>query len=497
MRALEPIASQHIDKDALKVVRRLLQHDFETYLVGGCVRDLLLGRRPKDFDVATSATPEEIRMLFRNSRIIGRRFRLVHIYFHRKIIETATFRSEPKDELNSEDPLIWRDNEFGTAEEDARRRDFTINGLFYDVATGKVVDNVDGLGDLRQSLVKTIGDPEIRMQEDPVRILRAVMFASRLGFDIHRDTWEAMQKYAHLVPRCSNARLLEEIYKLLRTGAAKPTFGRLKELGLLGSLFPEIGMLFGELELPVLRAGNKKQNRQDDIALETLDSDELDEVALSKLSALASLDGEDFEEMDESSENDFLMDENSLVIEAELAQERSRVDELYQILEIDEEEHLLEIREQLWAQLAALDELVTTLDEPPRPPLLLAALLSPLVRVALGHDRRMGKTTEQVDAMISAIGIRLQVARRHRERLKQILVAQRRLTQSRPKAILMQRDYFPQAFMLLQLRAKATGRHDASIGRWEDLFGDKRRRKHFGRRRPPSGMTRRSKGHSK
>src|SRR5687767_9730670 len=174
------IKPEQIDPDAAKVVQRLRRYDFAAYLVGGCVRDLLLGgRKPKDFDVATSATPNELRRLFRNCRIIGRRFRLAHIFFGSKIIETSTFRANPREgeeetggesppaEGESQDLLIRRDNVFGSAEEDARRRDFTINGLFYDLETGQVIDYVKGMADLEARLVRTIGDPDVRLREDP------------------------------------------------------------------------------------------------------------------------------------------------------------------------------------------------------------------------------------------------------------------------------------------------------------------------------------------
>src|SRR5436190_7412318 len=196
------IAPEQIDPDAAKVVERLRRYDHAAYLVGGCVRDLLLGgRKPKDFDVATSAQPNEIRRLFRNCRIIGRRFRLAHIFFGSKIIETSTFRANPRDvdlgdeaessTVEGEELLIRRDNVFGTAEEDARRRDFTMNGLFYDVDADEVIDYVGGLGDLAARTVRTIGEADIRFREDPVRILRAIKFAARLDFDIDGVAWQA------------------------------------------------------------------------------------------------------------------------------------------------------------------------------------------------------------------------------------------------------------------------------------------------------------------
>lgn len=262
-----------IDAEAQKVIRHLVRSGYEAYLVGGCVRDLLVDRRPKDFDVATSATPSEIRDLFRNCRIIGRRFRLAHIVFGKKVIETATFRRSPREDeepedgqkpaaspassksptsassptgpssaasQSSDDLYIHRDNVFGTAEEDARRRDFTINGLFYDLSAERVIDYVGGLADLMQRQVRTIGDPNIRFREDPVRMLRAVKFAARLGFDIEDQTYRALIAHCGEVQKSPVPRVLEEIYRLLRGGAAVESLVLLREVGLLPVLLPEI-----------------------------------------------------------------------------------------------------------------------------------------------------------------------------------------------------------------------------------------------------------------
>jgi poly(A) polymerase len=244
------IAPDQIDPDAAKVVQRLRRYDHAAYLVGGCVRDLLLGLKPKDFDVVTSATPQEIKRLFRNCRIIGRRFRLAHVFFGPKIIETSTFRANPR-ELEEEDPeggteaesgdlLIRRDNVFGTPEEDARRRDFTINGLFYDLETGNVIDHVNGLVDLEARLVRTIGDPDIRFREDPIRILRAVKFAARCDLTIEPETYRRMMDHRNDIAKCAQARVSEEFYRLLRAGAAKRSMEILLEAELLELLAPEI-----------------------------------------------------------------------------------------------------------------------------------------------------------------------------------------------------------------------------------------------------------------
>ncbi len=235
-----------IDPDADRVVRKLTRAGYKAYLVGGCVRDLLVARKPKDFDVATSATPNEIKSTFRNSRIIGRRFRLAHVFFGSKIIETSTFRANPRDD-DDHDLLIRRDNVFGTETEDARRRDFTINGLFYDVEREEVIDHVGGLADLDARLIRTIGDPDIRFQEDPVRMLRAIKFAARLGFGFEPATWRALLRWRSEISKCAPPRLLEEVHRLLRGGAARRSFELLVETGVLAVLSPYLaGLLEGE-----------------------------------------------------------------------------------------------------------------------------------------------------------------------------------------------------------------------------------------------------------
>lgn len=238
------IEPSRIDLNALWVVRRLRAKGHEAYLTGGCVRDLLLNKKPKDFDVATSAKPEEVRAIFRNSRLIGRRFLLAHVIFPGgKIIETATFRANPSEEIeeeNGEDLLVVQDNVYGTIKEDAFRRDLTVNGLFYDPVEGKVIDYVDGRADLEARLIRTIGDPEIRLQEDPVRILRAIRFAKALDFSIEEKTLMAMRNHAKDLVRCAPARLQEEIIRLLNGGHAKECMALAFEIGALGALLPEL-----------------------------------------------------------------------------------------------------------------------------------------------------------------------------------------------------------------------------------------------------------------
>lgn len=232
-----------IDLNALWVIKRLRAKNYEAYLTGGCVRDLLLGRTPKDFDVATNAKPEEVRQIFKNSRLIGRRFLLAHVFFPgNQIIETATFRANPLDlqEDLPEDLLVTHDNVYGNIEEDARRRDLTINGLFYDPIDGKVLDFVGGREDLEARLVRTVGDPDIRFQEDPVRIIRAIKFASRLGFQIETNTYEAMKRHVSEIPRCAPARLQEEFVRLLSSGHSQEAFRLCRELGILEVFMPEL-----------------------------------------------------------------------------------------------------------------------------------------------------------------------------------------------------------------------------------------------------------------
>jgi poly(A) polymerase len=238
-----------IDPDAAKVVRRLVRHGYEAYLVGGCVRDLLVERSPKDFDVATSARPDDVRRLFRNSRIIGRRFRLVHVLFGGgKVIETATFRRAPsQEETDGDDPLIRTDNVFGEAFQDAARRDFTINGLFYDLEQRVVLDWVGGMPDIERRTVHTIGDPCLRFREDPVRILRAIKFAAKLDFGISPEVYDAMVECRGTLARAAKPRLFEELLRLLREGAAHRAIWLAWETGVLDVLLPELSTYLSDL----------------------------------------------------------------------------------------------------------------------------------------------------------------------------------------------------------------------------------------------------------
>lgn len=238
------ISRKAIPESVLKVLYRLQRKGYSAYLCGGSVRDLLLERAPKDFDVVTNARPQELRRLFRNSRIIGRRFRLVHVLFQDTTVEVATFRRDP--EPGGEDLLVKSDNTWGSPVEDAFRRDFTINGLFYDISDFTVKDYVGGVADLEAGLIRVIGDPEIRFQEDPVRMLRAIEFASRLDFEIEASTWDAIIAHRDDILRASPARVTDEILELLRRGWSLDSMHLMEETGLLEPLLPELASILKE-----------------------------------------------------------------------------------------------------------------------------------------------------------------------------------------------------------------------------------------------------------
>ena len=227
-----------LDQDALKILKKLNKSDHETYLVGGCIRDILLGHKPKDFDIATSATPEQIHKLFKRSRIIGRRFKLVHIMFSaRKFIEVATFRAGKVQTSN--DGLVLRDNYYGALEDDVFRRDFTVNGLYYDIKKSEVIDYVGGLDDLKALKIKMIGDPSERFEEDPVRMIRAVRFRAKLNANIESQLIEAIQTNSQLLAKIPPARLYEEVIKLFHNENSIEIFHELDRLGLLSHLFSQ------------------------------------------------------------------------------------------------------------------------------------------------------------------------------------------------------------------------------------------------------------------
>jgi poly(A) polymerase len=254
------IAPQGISPEALWVQRELRDAGFEAYLVGGCVRDLLLGYEPKDFDVSTSACPEAIRGIFRRSRIVGRRFQIVHVRSGREVIEVSTFRGHHSPDFESdgeeqpsgtsaayaESGMLLRDNVFGTVEEDALRRDFTVNGLYYDPESNCVLDFSTGVADLEARLLRVIGDPVTRFQEDPVRMLRAARFAAKLDFTIDDGALAGIARCRKLLAQIPAARMFDEVLKLLLGGQGEATFAALDHLGLFEPIFPQTARALAE-----------------------------------------------------------------------------------------------------------------------------------------------------------------------------------------------------------------------------------------------------------
>ena len=238
------ISRKNIDPDALRVLYRLSDAGFIAYLVGGSVRDMLIGRQPKDFDISTDAHPGQIRKLFRNCYLVGKRFRLAHILFGRKVIETSTFRKPPQADSADENVpgglYQHEDNTFGTPEEDASRRDFTINGLFYDIRTFSVIDYVGGLRDIERRVLRSIGDPNIRFREDPVRMMRAVRFAARLDFRMDWSCRRAIRRHYGEIVKASTPRLLEEIMRIFGHKCSSAAFRLLWEHRLMSVLLPEV-----------------------------------------------------------------------------------------------------------------------------------------------------------------------------------------------------------------------------------------------------------------
>jgi tRNA nucleotidyltransferase/poly(A) polymerase len=528
------IARELIDPDADKVVRRLARHGFQAYLVGGCVRDLLLQRTPKDFDVATNATPKEIRQLFRNCRIIGRRFRLAHIFFGPKIIETSTFRANPREGDDGSDPeelLIRRDNVFGTDTEDARRRDFTINGLFYDVEAERVIDHVGGLADLERRVVRTIGDPDIRFREDPVRMLRAVKFAARLDLEIEPVTLAALIRHRAEIAKCAQPRVLEELYRLLRGGAAHRSMALLIETGVASSLSPQLASLLGRppgghlgpppdvaappAQRPVATPARRTRGDTEESSWaevwadeaaaewnEPSDTDpssphpflaaadlevtaehevghilaeaEAEEVGLDLAAPITdeeeALDEDDDEGLEDDDEEEPEDEEEEAELEADVdAEPRARTGSqpVRSAAALDERRVLA------WAMLGEIDQRLRAGSELTNS-LLLAAVCVPFV-----FDELLESGVRPIDAndfvleVLHPLVQQLQIARRDAERCRQILLAQRRLAPSRRRRAkpmaLVRRDFFPDALLVHEMMARIAG-HDASeLAYWSKL----------------------------
>jgi poly(A) polymerase len=232
-----PISRQDIDRDTLRVLYQLKDSGYQAYLVGGAVRDLLMGRRPKDFDVATDARPRDLRRLFRNSREVGRRFRIVHVFFGHKNVEVATLRSQA--EPSGDDLYVEDDNQWGTLETDAFRRDFTVNALYYDIRDFAVIDYTGGIADLERKVVRAIGDPWVRFGEDPVRMMRAVKFSARFGYTLDPDTEAAARDQAPDILKASRFRVTEEFFRIIAQTGRAEGLRLLADLGLLGALYPD------------------------------------------------------------------------------------------------------------------------------------------------------------------------------------------------------------------------------------------------------------------
>jgi poly(A) polymerase len=255
-RSHHKLSKTDLSANALKVLNRLHSVGFQTYLVGGSVRDLLLGKVPKDFDVATNATPNQIRKLFRNARVIGRRFKLVHIIFDRDIIEVATFRRSDSEEVDdnqqtNETGMLVSDNVYGTLDEDAWRRDFTVNSLYYNIDDSTIVDFTGGFKDIQQRVLRIIGDPDTRYQEDPVRMLRALRFSAKLHFTMVEETAEPIYRLGHLIKQVSGARLFDEMAKLYQCGEAETVHRLLIKYGLFAQLFEQTHQSLTNKEYPV------------------------------------------------------------------------------------------------------------------------------------------------------------------------------------------------------------------------------------------------------
>ena len=265
------ISRQHISPNAIKVLYRLHNAGFRACLVGGGVRDLLLGREPKDFDIATDALPEQVRELFRNCRLIGRRVRLAHVRFGREIIEVATFRANHEPDSESaqinDDGRIVRDNVYGTIDDDVWRRDFTVNALYYDIADFSVIDYTGGFDDLRAGRMRLIGDPAQRYREDPVRMLRAIRFARKLGFKLESNAADAIPDMAHLLEEISPARLFDETIKPFHCGAAAPVLEALRQHDLFRYLFPAANATLASQSggFPQMLIGRALENTDDRI----------------------------------------------------------------------------------------------------------------------------------------------------------------------------------------------------------------------------------------
>jgi Poly A polymerase head domain/Probable RNA and SrmB- binding site of polymerase A len=502
-----------IDPDADRVVRKLTRAGHKAYLVGGCVRDLLVAKTPKDFDVATSATPNEIKATFRNCRIIGRRFRLAHVFFGSKIIETSTFRANPRDE-DDHDLLIRRDNVFGTETEDARRRDFTINGLFYDVEREEVIDHVGGLADLDSKLVRTIGDPDIRFQEDPVRILRAIKFAARLDFGFEPGTWNALLRWRGEISKCAPPRLLEEIHRLMRGGAARRSFELLVETGVLAVLSPYLaGLLEGDgaPATPPPIAGVVPRSTIAQIEYDEDDPAEHDPDDPDDDAEPAADDGEEAgddeagdDEADDEAGDDEAGAQPEDLDDEEQAWHRVWADEPavrpaaaapVRLSFVPSGGELVRRRRLAWETLPWIDKAVADGRDPSNA-VAFGVLLAPFL-----DDLRGGELNGAVQELAHPLIVQLHVTRRDSERLRYLLVAQRKLLAATKRGTQAElsggREVIDDAVLLFELMERAAGKEPGAApvitpeeGRDDDEDDSdpnrprkRRRRRRGGRRR--------------
>ncbi|MEO8704336.1 MAG: polynucleotide adenylyltransferase PcnB [Kofleriaceae bacterium] len=481
-----------IDPDADRVVRKLTRAGHKAYLVGGCVRDLLVDKKPKDFDVATSATPNEIKATFRNSRIIGRRFRLAHVFFGSKIIETSTFRANPRDE-DDHDLLIRRDNVFGTETEDARRRDFTINGLFYDVENEEVIDHVGGLADLDAKLMRTIGDPEVRFQEDPVRMLRALKFAARLDFGFEPATWKALLRWRGEISKCAPPRLLEEIHRLMRGGACRRSFELLVETGVLAILSPYLaGLLEGPgapatappIAPTTLRPTVPRVEYDDDDPAEHDPDDPPEEPA--EVDAVAA-DDDDDDDDDADADDDAERDEEAALDAEEQAWRRVWADEVANLSPVARPApapvrlsfmpagaELVRRRELAWGALPWIDKAVADGRDPSNA-VAFGSLLAPFLPEELKGSELHAAVQELAQPMI----VQLHVTRRDSERLRYLLLAQRKLHAAKkrgggPAELAGGRDLIDDAVLLFELLERSAGNEPPEAATLAVATGDGR-----------------------
>ncbi|MDX2087084.1 MAG: polynucleotide adenylyltransferase PcnB [Kofleriaceae bacterium] len=503
-----------IDPDADRVVRKLNRAGYKAYLVGGCVRDLLVGKKPKDFDVATSATPNEIKSTFRNSRIIGRRFRLAHVFFGSKIIETSTFRANPRDE-DEIDLLIRRDNVFGTETEDARRRDFTINGLFYDVEREEVIDHVGGLADLEAKLIRTIGDPDVRFQEDPVRMLRAIKFAARLDFGFEPATWRALLRWRGEISKCAPPRLLEEIHRLLRGGAARRSFELLVETGGLAVLSPHLAGLLEGPGAPAVAPAITTQTvprptiarieyvDEDPAEHDPDDPDELERMAqaaaAAEQGAPADADDEDDDDEDEVDLDELDAEEQAWhQVWADEPIARPAAATPVRLSFVLAGAELIRRRTLAWSTLAQIDKAVAE-NRDPSNAVAFGALMAPFIFG--GDDLRGNELHGAIHELAHPVILQLHITRRDSERLRYLLMAQRKLQIAKKRESQAElaggRDLIDDSVLLFELLERAAGREAPKIptvapgeGRDDDEVGEdgdqprkRRRRRRGGRRR--------------